>query len=172
MDVMFYLFIAAIAGVLLLSSIAIWSPREAWIRIVAAALAIAMMPLGYMAFAGLLSKPKPRQLAWLERNVEKAYILGASFSEGKAIYLWLRLEGVDEPRYYALPWSQRTAEQLQDEIEEATKKNGGIMVIKPFTNDQFAQKGGLNIKIVPPPMLPMKPPRFPDRIINPRSTDI
>ena len=172
MDVLFYLFVATVFGILLLSGIAIWAPRKAWIRIAAVALAVTMMPLGYMAYSGLLSKPKPRQLAWLERNVEKAFILGASFDEGRAIYLWLRLEGIAEPRYYALPWHQDTAEKLQDEIEEATKKNGGIMVIKPFTNDQFAQQGGLNIKIVPPPVLPMKPPRFPDRIINPRSTDI
>ena len=99
-------------------------------------------------------------------------ILGASFSEGKAIYLWLRLEGMIEPRFYVLPWNKKTADNLEDEMEAASKKQGRLKVIKPFTNDQFAQKGGLNIQIIPPPTLPMKPPRFPSRVHNPRSTDI
>ncbi|MGI9422471.1 MAG: hypothetical protein ACR2PA_04710 [Hyphomicrobiaceae bacterium] len=172
MDTMFYLFALSVAGMLALATIAVWSPRAVWIRIVAVALAITMMPLGYVALAGLLAKPKPKQLAWFERNVEKAHILGISFAEGKAIYLWLRLEGMLEPRYYSIPWSQKAAEALEDQMEAATKQNGALMVIKPFTNDKYAQDGGLNIKIVPPPTLPMKPPRFPAKVYNPRSTDI
>ena len=172
MDILFYLFVLTVVGIAALSSIAIWSPRANWIRITAVALAVAMMPLGYAALAGLLAKPKPRQLIWFERNVEEAEILGVSLSEGKAIYLWLRLEGMIEPRYYQLPWNKKTAEDLEDEMEQAAKQNGRLKVVKPFTNDQFAQQGQLNIKIIPPTILPMKPPRFPARVHNPRSTDI
>ena len=172
MDMMFYIFAATIAGIVALAMIAIWSPRAAWIRFVAVALAAALLPLAYLAFTSLLAKPKPRQLAWFERNVEKAQILSISFAEGRGIYLWLRLEGMIEPRYYVLPWSRKVAESLQDDMEAATKQRGGLMVIKPFTNDKFQQQGGLNIRIVPPKVLPIKPPRFPARIYNPRSTDI
>ncbi len=172
MDAIFYLFSLLIAGFAVLASIAVWAPRAAWIRIVAVAVAVAMMPLGYAALAGLLAKPKPHQLVWFERQVEEAEILGASFSEGKAIYLWLRLEGMVEPRFYVLPWNKKTAEALEDDMEQAARKQGRLKVIKPFTNDQYAQKGGLNIEIIPPPTLPMKPPRFPARVFNPRSTDI
>ncbi|MGI9524992.1 MAG: hypothetical protein ACR2PG_25470 [Hyphomicrobiaceae bacterium] len=172
MDPMIFLFAAAIGIVFLLANIAIWSPRQYWIRCLALSLAMLTIPLCYLAFAGLLSKPKPQRLAWFERSVGSAQLLGASFSEGKAIYLWLRLSGMSEPRYYALPWNRKAAETLQDEIEEAARQNGQLMVVKPFTNDMYAQDGGLNIRIVPPPTLPMKPPRFPDRILNPRSTDI
>jgi hypothetical protein len=172
MDAIFYIFAVIVAGFAILASIAIWAPRAAWIRMTAVAIAIVMMPLCYTALAGLLAKPKPNQLVWFERGVEEAEILGASFSEGKAIYLWLRLKGMIEPRYYVLPWDQKTAQDLEDELEAAAKKQGRLKVIKPFTNDKFAQKGGLNIKIIPPPSLPMKPPRFPARVFNPRSTDI
>ena len=172
MDAMFFLFFGAAAGMMALASIAIWSPRRLWIRTIALTIGICMLPLGYMSLAELLSKPKPKQLAWFERNVSKAQILGISFAEGKAIYLWMRLPGSIEPRYYSFPWSQKIAESLQDEMEEASKKNGKLMVIKPFSNEIFEQQGGLNTKIVPPPVLPMKPPRFPGKVYNPRSTDI
>lgn len=172
MDYLFHIFALTVIGLAALASIAIWSPRAGWIRVAALALAALMMPLGYLAYAGLLAKPKPRELAWFERNVEKAQVLGVSFAEGKAIYLWLRLEGMIEPRFYMLPWSKKAAQSLQDDMEAAAKQNGDLMVIKPFTNDKYAQDGGLNIKIVPPPTLPMKPPRFPARVFNPRSTDI
>ena len=172
MDDMFYLFALSVGGILALSIIAVWSPRATWIRVTAVALAILMMPLGYLTLAGLLAKPKPKQLAWFERNVEKAHILGISLAEGKAIYLWLRLEGMLEPRYYSIPWSRKAAESLEEQMEAATKQNGALTVIRPFTNDKYAQDGGLNIKIVPPPTLPLKPPRFPAKVFNPRSTDI
>ncbi|MGI9524688.1 MAG: hypothetical protein ACR2PG_23915 [Hyphomicrobiaceae bacterium] len=172
MDVMFYLFFGTVAGMMTLASIAIWSPRRVWIRTVALAIGLGMLPLGYMSLAQLLSKPKPKQLAWFERNVARAHILGISFAEGKAIYLWMRLPGSIEPRYYSFPWSQKIAESLQDEMEAASKQNGKLMVIKPFANEIFEQQGGLNTKIVPPPVLPMKPPRIPGEAYNPRSTDI
>ncbi len=172
MDVIFFLFVVTLLSLAGLASIAIWSPRAAWIRITAVALAIGAMGLAYTSLTSLLAKPKPRQLIWFERNVEQAEILGASFSEGRAIYLWLRLEGMIEPRYYMLPWNKQTAEDLEDELEAAAKKGHRLKVVKPFTNDQYAQTGGLNIKIIPPPTLPMKPPRFPARVHNPRSTDI
>ena len=172
MDAVFFLFFGAAAGMMGLASIAIWSPRRVWIRTLALAIGLCMLPLGYISLAELLSKPKPKQLAWFERNVDRAHILGIDFAEGKAIYLWMRLPGSIEPRYYKFRWSQKIAESLQDEMEEASKQNGKLMVIKPFKNEIFEQQGGLNTKIVPPPVLPMKPPRTPGKVYNPRSTDI
>lgn len=172
MDVIFYLFAATVTIGGLLTSIAIWSPRATWIRVTASLLAVLFLPLSYIGFASLLSKPKPKNLAWFERNVEKAAVLGASFEEGVAIYLWLRLDNSLAPRYYVLPWNQSAAEKLEETMEAAVKTNTSVIIIKPFSKDVFEQWGDLNIKIVPPATLPMKPPRFPARIFNPRSPNI
>ena len=48
-----------------------------------------MMPLGYLQLTELLSRPKPIDFEWFEREALSAVVLGARFEEGEAIYLWL-----------------------------------------------------------------------------------
>lgn len=172
MDVMFYLFACLVALVAGLASIAIWSPARTWIRTAALCAAIAILPLAYTVQASLLSKPKPKSLAWFERNVKTAELLGASFAEGKAMYLWLRLDNASEPRYFVLPWHKESAQKLEEVMEAAVRTKAGIMIIKPFDDDPYAQNGQLNIKIVPPKTQPRKLPRFPPRLLDPRGQDI
>ena len=172
MDIIFYLFCGLVALLVALASIAIWSPRAPWIRFTAVALAICAIPLAYFVFAGLLSKPKPRSFAWFEKQTKQAELLGASFAEGKAIYIWLRLDNAAEPRYFVLPWRKKLAQKLEEAMEAATKTRAGILIIKPFSDDPYAQAGSLNIRIVPPKMQPKKLPRFPARVYDPRSSDI
>ena len=61
----------------------------------------------------LLSRPKPASFEWWLSRAAEATVVGSTFDESRAIYLWLQLDGVPEPRAYALPWDQRVAEQLQ-----------------------------------------------------------
>lgn len=172
MDAMFYLFAAAVATAAVLAAIAIWSPRATWIRVAALLVTAAILPLAYVQMTTLLSKPKPFDFAWFERNVERAAVLGVSLHEGKAIYLWLRLDGAAQPGYYVLPWRQRIAENLEDAVDGALNTRGGVMLEKPFSRRAFDELGQLNVKIVPPPTLPQKPPPRPPRLFNPRSKDI
>jgi len=172
MDVLFYLFAAAVGTAAVLAGIAIWSPRATAIRIAALAATALIMPLVYLQMVGLLSKPKPLNFAWFERNVENAAVLGVSLSEGKAIYLWLLLDGFSEPRYYVLPWRQRAAESLEDAIDGALNSRSGVMLEKPFSLRAYEELGQLNVKIVPPPIPPRKLPPPPPQIFNPRNKDI
>lgn len=172
MDVIIYLFAAAIGIAALLASIAIWAPRRTWIRVAAVAVMALFMPLAYAQLTGLLSKPKPMDFAWFERNVKRAEVLAISLHEGSAIYLWLRLDGALEPRYYMLPWRQRLAENLEDAVDGVAKSKGSIILQRPFSRQGFDEHGTLNVEIVPPPDMPMKPPPRPPRIFNPRSPEI
>ncbi|HUS96961.1 MAG TPA: hypothetical protein VMX97_09505 [Hyphomicrobiaceae bacterium] len=172
MDIIYYLFAGAVLLMGLLASIAIWAPRKLPVRAAALLVAILILPWCYVVLAGLLSMPKPQSLAWFETKVEKAELLGASFAEGKTIYLWLRLEGMTEPRYFVMPWRKQTAQQLEDTIDAATKSRAGIVIFKPFQKRDGVLLGQLNIQIVPPPTAPQKLPRFPARVFNPRATDI
>lgn len=126
------LFIIAVGVAALLAVIAIWSPRKVWVKASAVIATSLFLPLSYAAFADLLSKPKPVDLEWAMRNVAEASVLSATFHEGEAIYLWLQLENVTEPRAYMLPWSQAVAEQLQQAQREAESNQNGLRMRQPF----------------------------------------
>jgi hypothetical protein len=98
MDILFYLFAAVAIVTAIQAAIAIWTPRVAWVRMSAVIITALMMPLAYMSFTLLMSKPKPISLEWYERNAPRATVLGVSLDEGRAIYLWLMLDGETEPR--------------------------------------------------------------------------
>ncbi|MGI9384554.1 MAG: hypothetical protein ACR2PO_15495 [Methyloligellaceae bacterium] len=172
MDVLIYLFAAAVAVAALLATIAIWAPRATWIRVTAVGVTALFIPLAYAELTGLLSRPKPMDFEWFERHVEQAVVLSVSLLEGKAIYLWLRLDSSLEPRYYVMPWRKKLAEKLEDTIEAAVKSNSSVVLKKPFFKKGFGEHGELNLHIIRPPSQPKKLPRVPPRIFNPRSDEI
>lgn len=172
MDVMFYVFAASIGVAALLASIAIWAPRDTRIRVLALAVMTLFLPVVYVQLTGLLAKPKPIEFAWLEKSVEKAEVLSISFDEGKAIYMWLRLDGMIEPRFYKLPWRQQTAEDLEDAMVQASRKRTGLILKDPFSKRSLEDRGGMSIEIMPPATPPLKKPVVPPRVYNPRSPEI
>lgn len=172
MDVIYYIFAATVGTAALLASIAIWAPRKTPIRVLALAAMALFLPIAYAQFVGLLAKPKPASWAWIERGVDKAEILSVSFDEGKAIYMWLRLNGMIEPRFYSLPWRQQIAEDLEDAMVQANRNNSKVILKDPFSKPSLEERGGDSIEIIPPAELPLKPPVAPPSVYNPRSPEI
>ena len=172
MDVIYYIFAATIAIAALLASIAIWAPRKTPIRVLALVAMTAFMPVVYVQFVSLLSKPKPASWAWLERDVDRAEVLSVSFDEGKAIYIWLRLNGMIEPRFYSMPWRQQVAEDLEDAMEQANRTRSGVIIKDPFSRRSLEDRGGITVEIIPPASPPLKPPTVRPRVYNPRSPEI
>lgn len=172
MDLLYYLFIAALGLAAALASLAIWAPRISLVRCAALGLAMLFVPIAYVQMAELLSKPKPMKYEWYERQTDKAVVLGVNLDEGNAIYLWLRLPQSKDPRYYKIPWSVKFAEQLEDAADEAVQRNAQILLRNPFIMDGHDDLGDLNVEIVPPPSPLPKQPRFPPRIIDPREMPI
>jgi hypothetical protein len=172
MDILFYLFAAVAIVTAIQAAIAIWTPRVAWVRMSAVIITALMMPLAYMSFTLLMSKPKPISLEWYERNAPRATVLGVSLDEGRAIYLWLMLDGETEPRAYVMPWQQQNAEQLEDTLNAVVQQRAGLVLKKPFTRRSEMESKSLSLEIVPPPSMPLKRPPPPPRIFNPRQQDI
>ena len=168
MNTLFIVFGAMLCVTALLASIAIWSPRRAPVRTLAVVLTALFVPIGYLGISELLSQPKPMQHEWFKRHVDEATVLGVSLSEGQAIYLWLRLEDSLEPRFYVLPWQQQLAENLQKLVDEAIRDGASITISNPFARKSFDDLGSMNMQIVRPRQLPMKPPSPPPQIFNPR----
>jgi len=159
--------VTALAG--LLAAIAIRAPRGTAARSAAVALTAALLPLAYLALNEILSLPKPASHEWFKASARQATVLGVSLDEGKAIYLWLRLDDSLEPRYYRMPWQARNAEKLQSAVQRAIEENGVVRLMNPFSRDSWTNQGEINIELVLPPVPPLKHPQPPPRIFNPRA---
>lgn len=122
--------VAVLAAVL--ASISIWSPRQLAMKVGAVAVACSFMPVAYAAMVDLLSKPKPASFEWWLNDAAEATVLGSSFVENEAIYLWLQLDGLSEPRAYALPWDQQLAQELQDAGRAAAEQDSPLRMRMPF----------------------------------------
>jgi hypothetical protein len=127
-----YLFAALAVTAGLVTSISIWAPRRLWLKLTALGAAALFMPLGYLSLAHLLSRPKPVALEWWLAQAPSATVLGSSMRENEAIYVWLQLEQVAEPRAYALPWNRDLAEQLQTAQREAEEQQSQVRMRLPF----------------------------------------
>ena len=93
-------------------------PRAGWgRRTLSAGIFLVLIAIVYGGATELLGRPKPLKLEW--RESAKAQVLGAVPVENQAIYVWLAMAGSSEPRAYVLPWSQKTAQQLQDAMNKA-----------------------------------------------------
>jgi hypothetical protein len=161
-----YLFatVAVLAG--LVTSISIWAPRRLWLKLTALGAAALFLPIGYLSLAHLLSLPKPVALEWWLANAPSATVLGSTVRENEAIYVWLQLEQVAEPRAYALPWNRDLAEQLQTAQREAEESQSQVRMRLPFEpslDDREPKFYALPQPPLPPKDVGRAPPQVYDR---------
>lgn len=169
MNDLIYLFAGAVAIASILTSISIWAPRKVVVRMTAFCVAALFVPLSYASFAMLLSKPKPVSLEWIRASTEEASVLGSSVREGEAIYVWLQMPNLSEPRAYMLPWSLDLAKQLQEARRKAEEQGTGLGMRLPFEHSWDKQEP--KFYPLPQPALPPKEsPGAPMRLQHP-STD-
>ena len=155
--------LTVLAGVL--GSISIWTPRKVWLKCAALCTLSFFLPVAYFTMTDLLSRPKPADLEWLHRQADQAQVLGTRMKEGEAIYVWLQMEGVKEPRAYVLPWDQQLARQMHGAKREAESEGRPLMMGKP---EHRSSRDGLHTFAVPldagaPPHPPPRPLPLPDR---------
>jgi hypothetical protein len=101
-----------------------------WRRHLSVAIFLLLIGVVFGGTIELMSRPKPVELEW--RDMARANVLGASLREGEAIYVWLEIEGEDEPRAYAMPWDMQAAQELQGAVAEATASGTGVVMAQPF----------------------------------------
>ncbi|MCL4798508.1 MAG: hypothetical protein KJ025_02920 [Burkholderiales bacterium] len=122
MSELFGLFAAALGLAAALAAVSIWAPRVLWLKVGALTITALFVPAVYVAMVELLSRPKPVALERIDAALAEATVLGADLREEEAIFVWLRLPGVEEPRAYVLPWDQGLAEQLHGAQREARER--------------------------------------------------
>jgi hypothetical protein len=159
------LFAAAALLAALLASVAVWAPRRLPVKLGTLAAATLFLPLGWAAMADLLSRPKPVALEWWLKRAADATVLGSVIEEERRVYLWLQLDGSDQPRAYALPWDRRMAEQLQEAQREAAERQTAVRMRLPFEPSLDDREP--KFYALPQPALPPKePPPAPARVYN------
>ncbi len=154
MDSLIYLYGAIVLIAAALAAIAIRAPRPLALRAGAIVLAGALMATGYAGFAELLGRPKPADLEWAARNISEVTVLASEMREGEAIYLWLQLDDLREPRAYALPWSMAAARQLHRARGEAEEAGTTVRMRTPFRDPD--EGGERMFYAAPQPPLPPK----------------
>lgn len=149
------IFAAAAVLAACLGSIAVWAPRRLPTKLAAVVVAGLFLPVAYAGISDLLSRPKPVKLEWWLARAGEATVVGSLPEEGRQIFLWLRLEGIDEPRAYALPWSRELAQQLQDAEQQAAEQQTGVRMRLPF--EPSLDDAEPKFYAMPQPAMPDKP---------------
>ncbi len=131
---LFYVPFVIVIGSLAL--ITVWSQRRRVWKTVAVALLAAVLPLGYVAYLDLLSRPKPLNLE--THSGEMVEVISAVLKENEGrIYLWLDVDGL--PRYYEIAWQRDLASELQAAMREAERTGTGVgMRLQELFEDDFA----------------------------------
>ena len=164
------LFALVVLLIATLATVSVWAPRRLAVKAGALAVAFALMGVSYAAMLNLLSKPKPASFEWWLARAAEATVLGSSIVEDEAIYLWLQMDGIDEPRAYRLPWDTRTAEQLQAAAREAAEGQTALRMRLPF--EKSLDDRDPRFYALPQPALPPKDwQRPPPRMVPPPATD-
>ncbi len=153
LPVLYGIFVSVAAA---LAIVAVWSRRRLVVRAGAVGILVLIAAISYAAFSDLLSRPKPAMLEFGYDDVEQATVLAAALREGSGIYLWLRLPGVEEPRYYIMPWRQSVAEELQEAMRQAERNRSGLMLRLPFEKS-MEQREAPRFYALPQTRLPDKP---------------
>ena len=159
-----WLFAAIAFGILILLFLVAWARRGRVFRWGAILLGLAVIGASYPVLAGLLSRPKDQAEEWFHRDAKEALVSGVYVDEGVALYLYLMIPGVTEPRSYRFAWSDETrklAESVQGALESEEGQAGGVIIDLPFQPSLEREKP-LTAHPVPqimPP--PKKQPRAP-----------
>jgi hypothetical protein len=112
----------------------------------------------FFGYSDMLGRPKSTRLEILHQSQE-AQVLGSYVAEGKAVYVWLKLPDVAEPRYYAFAWDKKLAQALQDATEENTRQHGaGVAMKLPFERGWDVEE---------PKVYPLPQPKLPDKANEP-----
>jgi hypothetical protein len=165
----FYLFALSSGLAAALAAIAIWSPRALWVKLSALAVTALFLPGSYLTMVDLLSRPKPVGLEWTHRHLSDAAVLGANFRENQAIYLWLRVDGAEEPRAYVLPWDQRLAQQLYGAQRDAQAQGTALHVKDPFMDGRDHEKP-IFYALPQPPLPPKEVPTETPHLYRPSTS--
>lgn len=125
-------------------------------RVIIAGSFAVILGILFFGYSDMLGRPKSARLEVFRTSMQDAKVIGSYLKENDGVYLWLLLPGVDEPRYYKLPWDEKMAKALQDAISENEREHGsGVGMGLPFERSWDREEP--KFYALPQPKLPDKP---------------
>lgn len=121
-------------------------------RYLKCALFVGLIIAAPLVYFDTLSKPKLLTDEW--RNDEQVKVVSVTWTEGVAVYYWLLLPEIDEPRYYYEPWNDGSKKRVEQYIEGSEKRQG-LLFLNPFEKSLETEKPK-TIHPLPQPAFPMK----------------
>lgn len=112
-------------------------------------LSIAMM--SFVVYNENLGRPKSVTQEIL-RNDVKVEVLAYVARPNVALYVLFKMEGIDEPRYYMLPWNEQTQEMAQA-LQDGEGNGEPMFMSFPFEQSLSEDK---SVHPNPPEMIPPK----------------
>lgn len=137
-----------------LSLVACVAPAGRFRKASALGLTAAFLPVGYLAAADLLSRPKPFEQELLQGRLDGAVVLSSLIREGEGIYVWLKIEDTDDPRAYRMPWNEDVAVQLHEAEQEAEQQ--GTEATLELPEGEITDGGVPMFEVTAPRVLPSK----------------
>lgn len=138
--IVYFLLLALL--IVALCAVVAWSRKERLYRWGAILCGVAIIGGSYPLMVNLLSRPRDVTEEWFNRNAKEALITGVYIQEGTALYLYLKLPGVGEPRSYRFPWSDNTRKLAQSvqEALDSEEGEGGVTLDSPFQPSEEREK--------------------------------
>ncbi len=146
---------AMVALAAAIAALALWARVRRSLKIAVLSLTAVWLVVAYVSLSELLSRPKPVDLEFVRASVAEAEVLAGRIVEDEAIYLWLDLDELREPRAYRLPFDRDTAEELRKALEAGARDGVGVRMRLPF--EPSLDDGEPRFYAPPQPKLPMKP---------------
>lgn len=135
----------------LLALVAILAPRGIRWKVVALGIAALFLPVSYLTANDLLSRPKPFQQELLQAQLDEAVVLSSLIRDEEDIFIWLQMEGYEEPRAYRLPWSEEMAVQLHKAQSEAEEQGVETTLQLPEGDADEDSIPSFEVTVPPPP---------------------
>ena len=140
----------ALAG--LLAMFAVLAPRRRLIKCAALICTSLFLPVSYLMANDLLSRPKPLAAEIARDHLQDAIVTASVLREKEAIYLWLQMPGIEEPRAYRLPWSEQMAIELHEAQRDAEEEGTAVQMNMPEGGDSDDGEPLFEaIEAIPPP---------------------
>lgn len=141
-----------------LTGLAVFAYQAHWRKVLALAMFVGLVGIGYAAMISLLGRPKPIAFERFHGQINTkgggAIVIARTVVEKKAIYIWVKADGASEPIAYKLPWSLETAKQLEKASREA-QANGTRIRLREG-KEKSSLKSGWVFYAPPPLALPAK----------------
>ena len=136
----------------LLALFAVLAPRRRRVKCAALICTSLFLPVSYLMANDLLSRPKPLAAEIAKEHLQDAIVTASVLREQEAIYLWLQMPGIEEPRAYRLPWSEEMAVQLHQAQREAEQEGTDVQMNMPEGEDPSDEEPVFEaIQAIPPP---------------------